>query len=481
MSVTVNDIKYTKSRAVSDLSSNGGRKSNNVVISGARHALFPRVTKTERTNGVIRHRKEFWNNENSSDEIAYGVLQWLETISNAGDRFYLKEGDQTDVQGSLTTPATGQVPLWTGTGALNTVLSGGEVLVKLDMESDDFVFETGTLLHIADKVKTAQTIGSTVAVGDSVQFIVDTWEKVTSTSSITYPNGAYLGDSKVLTLEPTTKEEWLEIADRVTTDESIGTGNASTNPTLSTLANVAMGVHQAADYLPVISSLDSGDAVLTMYLYPDGTVDPTQGNGVSGELNMADGTWTITPVWDTAPKTSADITCTYRENPFSYSSNECSIFLDTTVSNPYAVANTFAGGCVYADEVTSLIEDWVETSVSGTYDETTYPVTPHNDGAEEDEITITFTSPTTFSVAGTNMGSLGTGFLISAVCEPTNPETGVKLFTLLSAGWGGSWLSGDTIVFSLHPASKAIWLKEVVPALTAQESNNLLVLGYYTE
>ena len=393
----------------------------------------------------------------------------------------MKTGDQTDVQGSITSPATGQVPLWTGTGALNTLLSGGETEVILDMESDDFVFETGTFLHIADKVKTSQTIAPTVAIGDSVEYVVDTWEKITSTTSITYPEGAYLGDNKVLTLEPTTVEEWLEIADRVTTDESIGTGSGSTNPTLTTLANVTMGVHQAADYLPTISSIDATDTAMTIYLYPDGTVDTTQGNGVSGELNMEDGTWTVTPVWDTAVKTGADITCTYRENPFSYSSNTVTVYLDTTVGNAYAVANTFAGGCVYEDEVKSIIEDVVVTSASGTYDDTTYPIVPHNDGAEEDEITITFTAPTTFSVAGTNLGSLGTGYLISAECAPTNPETGMELFTLASAGWGGSWVAGDTIVFSLHPASKAIWLKEIVPPATAQESNNLLVLGYYTE
>jgi len=481
MSVTVSDIKYTKSRSISDLSSNGGRKSNNEVISGARHALFPRVTKTERTAGITRYRKQFWNNENADDAIAYGVLQWLETISNAGDRFYLMAGDQTDLQSSLTSPATGGVVMWTGAGQLNTLLSGGETEVVLDMESNDFVFETGTYFHIADKVRTAQTIGATAVVGDSVQYVTTTWNKITSTTSITYPYGVYLGDNKVLTLETSTKEEWIEISDRATTDESVGTGNASTNPTLSTLANVTMGVHQAADYLPVISTIDSVDAAMTMYFYATGVVDATQGNGVTGELNMADGTWTVTPTWDSAPKSAADITCTYRENPFSYSTNTVTVYLENPVSNAFAVANTFGGGCVYTDEVISSVDDWAETTSAGTYDETTYPVTAHNDGAEEDTITITFTSASLFNVAGTNFGSLGTGFSTAAVCEPTNPETGIKIFTLLSAGWGGTWVSGDTVVFSLHPAAQSIWLKEVVPASTAQEANNLLVLGFYSE
>ncbi len=481
MSILVEDITYTKSRVVSDLSSNGGRPSNNIVVSGARHALFPRVTKTERVNGLTRYRKQFWNNKNAANEIAYGVLQWLETISNAGDHFYLKAGDNTGVQSDLTTPPAGEVPLWTGTGALSTILAGGEAQVSMEMESDDFVFMSGTFLHIANKVRASQTVEASVAVGDSVQETTGTWNKVTANSSIAYPLGVYLGDNKVITLEETTKEEWLAIADRSTTAESIGTGTGATNPTLSTLTNVTMGVHQAEGYLPIISTVDSGDAALTLYLNQDGSVDATQGNGVSGQMDMADGTWTSTPVWDTAPKNAADILCTYRENPYEFTGNIVTVYLDDIVANPYSIANTFAGGCIYKDEVLSSVDGWAETTVSGTYNETTFPVVPNNKGAEEDTITLTFSSSSTFSVAGTNMGALGSGFLISANCAPTNPETGEVLFVLSSAGWGGSWSAGDSITFALHPATQAIWLKEEVPTLTDQEPNNLLVLGWYSE
>lgn len=481
MAVTIDDVKYTKSRAVSDTVNNGGRKSNSEVISGVRHALFPRITKTERENGLTRYRKQFWTNENSDNDIAYGALQWLETISNAGDRFYLKGGTQTDIQGDITSPSVGEIILFTGTGQLNSLLSGGETEIILDMENNDFVFESGGYLHISDKVKTSQTIDSAVAVGDSVQYIVDTWMRVTSTTSITYPYGVYLDDNKVLTLEPTTNEEWVEIAERLRTAESVGTGTGTVSPALIPLSNSAMGVHQKSDMLPILETLDAGDTAMTMYFYADGTVDSTQGDGVSGELDMTDGTWTTNPTWVSAPKVAEAITCTYRENPYSYSSNTVTVYLATSVSNSYAVANTFAGGCVYADEVIASFDSWVETTVSGTYDEVTNPIVGHNVGAEEDSITITFTSGSTFNVSGTNLGSLGTGFLISADCIPTNPETGENMFTLKSAGWGGTWLSGETIEFDLHPSAQAIWLKEVVPVSTAQEPNNLIVLGWYTE
>ena len=133
------------------------------------------------------------------------------------------------------------------------------------------------------------------------------------------------------------------------------------------------------------------------------------------------------------------------------------------------------------DEVAPSTDSWSETSGAGTYDETTYPVIPHNKGSYKDLITITFTSSTEFSVSGTDLGSLGTGFVITADCTPTHPTNGSDMFTLDKDGWGGTWAGGDTITFELYPACQGIWLKEVVPSGTTQEPHNLIVLGWYTE
>jgi hypothetical protein len=59
MAVQASDIKFLKSVTVTDTGVNGGRKGQVEVVSGARHNLFPRVTKAERTAGVTRYRKEF--------------------------------------------------------------------------------------------------------------------------------------------------------------------------------------------------------------------------------------------------------------------------------------------------------------------------------------------------------------------------------------------------------------------------------------
>ena len=481
MAIVVGDIKYRKSVSVSDIASNGGRKGQTEVVSGVRHSLFPRVTKSERLAGVTRYRKEFWSNENSDDDIAYGVLQWIEVPSNAGDHFLFKEGTQTDIQSDLTSPAAGTVPLWLGSGTLNTLLSGGETQIILDMEDPAFVFENGGYLHLADKVKTGQTIASDVIVGDSVTFSA-TWTKVTATDDITYPAGLYLGSNKVLTLETTTNEEWLTIAENLYTNEDVGTGDSTAfNPALTTLSHITNGICQVEGKLPVVTATDKNDAAMTAYFNADGTLITATSDASLGVLNMATGEFTTDITWDVEPKTATDIFCTYREKPYKYATNVVTIDLDDTISNAYATANTVAGGCTYSAEITALSDSWVETSGTGTYDETTYPVVLHNDGAEEETITITFTDATTFGVVGSNSGSLGTGFLISAACTPTNPTTGLDMFTIALAGWAGTWAIGDTVVFDVHPSAQGIWVKEVVPASTAQESNNLIVFGWYAE
>lgn len=480
MTISLSDISYVKSKVVTDTTYNGGRMGNTPVVSGAKHSLFPRVTKTERVNGVERYRKEFWKNANNNDEVAYGILQWIEVPSNAGDRFGLFKGTQIDTQADLETPAAGDVVQFMGGGQLETALSGAETSVSITMESDEFVFENGGYLHIADKVQTSQTVASDVNIGDSVTFGTS-WTKITSTSDIEYPNGIYLGSNNVLSLKTTTNEEWLTIAEKLTSDESIGTGDATTLPALSTLTNVTNGICQASGKLPVISSLSAGDVALTVYLNQDGSVDTTTSDASDGQLNMETGVWTTDITWTTAPGTGKDITCTYRERAFSYVGNVVTVELDDQVSNAYTVAETRCAGCLYdAEIVSSVSSETVTTAGNGDYNYTTYPIVAHNEGAENDVITLTFTSSSAFNISGANLGSLGSG-TTGASLTVLNPDTSEDLFTLNNSGWSGTWASGDTLEFTINPSSIPVWIKETVPAGTTQEPHNLCVLGFYLE
>lgn len=473
MSVSASDIKFKKSVIVTDTSANGGRKSTVEVQSGVRHNLFPRVTKGERENGVTRYRKEFWANENADDDIAYGTLIFLGQPSNAGDRFYLGEGEQADTQGDL----EDYDPLWMGVGQLNAVLSGGETSVQLAMENNDFQFPNDGYLHLTDMFSTGQTIDSGVNIGDSVEYSGGTWSAISPTTEIVYPKGRYIRSNTVKTIQATTKEEWLAISENKYTDEDIGDGDgADTSPALTTLVHNTNGICRQPGKLPVVTAT-CGATGRTVNVAADGTCS---GYCSAGELNMVTGVWTTDITWSTAPDNATDILCTYYENAFSYSGNVATVSLAEQVANAYGTTNSYGAGCIDAGDVEPSSEDWAETTTSGTYDETTYPLILFNDGTDEDSWTITFTSATAFTCSGANAGSVGTGG-ITADFSPTNPDTGQPYFTLDKDGWGGTWANGETVTFKTHPAAVPIWMKEVVPASTTQEPYNLVDVDWYCE
>ena len=492
MSISANDIVFRKSVTVTDTAANGGRKSQTVVLSGVRHSLFPRVTRAERTAGVTRYRKEFFCNDNADDDIAFGLYLFLEFPSNGGDRFAIGKGTQTDLQSGITaSPVT--YPIWLGVGQLQTVLAGGELEVALTMENTDFEFPNNGYLHLADKFLRSQTIDSAVSIGDSVECtgggpsadcVGGTWGKIAATSEIDFPKGLYVGSNVVMTIQSTTNEEWLQIAEKKTTDEDIGTGDgADQTPVLTDLANGANGISkQTGGFRPVVTTLDTGDVTMTVNIDSTGLCT---GDCSAGQLNMTSGVWTTDITWTTAPKSSQDILITYYENAFSYSGNVCTVELQDQVANAYSVAggrtvNTYGGGCIEQAEVTPTTDSWVEVSVSGAYDESTYPVIMFNDGTEEDTWTLTFTSATAFTVSGVNAGSVGTGS-ISVDFSPVNANTGQPYFTIDSSGWAGTWTSGETVTFKTHPAAVPVWWREIVPVATVQEPNNLAILGWYAE
>jgi len=119
-------------------------------------------------------------------------------------------------------------------------------------------------------------------------------------------------------------------------------------------------------------------------------------------------------------------------------------------------------------------DNWTETSTSGTYDETTHPPILDNIGCIEQEWTITFSNSTQFICSGNIVGNIGSGD-ISTDFSPDNPDfSGHPYFTLESAGWGGTWASGDTIVFSTHPSAIPIWFRRIVPAGCSSTTNQFI-------
>lgn len=156
-----------------------------------------------------------------------------------------------------------------------------------------------------------------------------------------------------------------------------------------------------------------------------------------------------------------------------------------TTTSPLANTYTVAGGArvmsiLEPGDIETSFSGWTETTASGTYDETSFPVVGDNIGTIYQTWTLTFTDATNFTVAGDTIGSVTSGSTASDY-SPNNPDFTKPYFTLESGGWGGTWASGDTIEFLTVPASTAVWEKRVVPAGASSLSANKIVLVAYGE
>ena len=161
-----------------------------------------------------------------------------------------------------------------------------------------------------------------------------------------------------------------------------------------------------------------------------------------------------------------------------WNGNTATFTISEALGYNFASAATTVASLVSLGSVETSYKNWVETSASGTFDETTYPPTLYNVGTVTDTFTLTFSDATNFTVSGTRTGSLGAGST-SASFKPANGSS--YYFLLNAAAWGGSWVAGNKIVFDTVHAGKAFWAKEVVAAGTASKSNNTTVLGWKAE
>lgn len=478
MSIQIEDMVFRKAQRATDTGTNGGRKGAERVVPGARHNLFPRVTRSEREAGLTRYRKQFFVNEHAESDSAWGVLLFLEHPSTADDAFAMAMGTQRDDQAQLLTSAS--PPTWLGVGRLHTDLAGGETSVSLDMEDADTVFENGGFLHLSNRFAVQQTMDSPVRPGDTVHEDGGVWrgvDPIATGGDIVHPYGIFLGNDTVLTATAASREEWLRIAERLHEDEVLATGDGlQFSPALAPLQQAADGICSIAGKTPVVTAVSAG-VPATVVVGPDGQCS---GDCTGGELEMATGAWTTPISWNSPPDAGTDIRITYRERCFRKDGETFTILLDEQVAGAYSTANTFGGGCLHVEELKAESDGWSISSAAGEYDHAAHPLTiPHN-GAAEETWTLTFTSPTSFACAGVEEGEVGVG-TVAAPFSPLNPHAGAPYFVLYPAGFQGIFAPGDRIIFSTHPAAVPIWMRQTVPAGVAEATHNCTVLGWYCE
>ncbi len=144
--------------------------------------------------------------------------------------------------------------------------------------------------------------------------------------------------------------------------------------------------------------------------------------------------------------------------------------------NFLAASPTYVSSVLLAGTVIPVVTDWSETSVGGTYNESQYPVAPHGIGSINQLWTLTFTSSTTFTVSGDTVGSVGSGN-VTTNTVPSNPSFSRPYFTLLSAGFGGTWALGNIIQFRTSPGAVPVWFKRVIPSGANSLSQNFSRVG----
>lgn len=144
--------------------------------------------------------------------------------------------------------------------------------------------------------------------------------------------------------------------------------------------------------------------------------------------------------------------------------------------NFLAASPTYVSSCIEPSTVAPSISGWSETSGSGVYDETTYPVQLNSISTIQQTWTLLFTSASTFNISGDTLGLIGTG-TIGSNSLPNHAAFGRPYFTLLSAGFSGTWANGNSIVFTTVPASIPVWYKRVTPPGAVSLSGNKIVVG----
>lgn len=160
----------------------------------------------------------------------------------------------------------------------------------------------------------------------------------------------------------------------------------------------------------------------------------------------------------------------------SYSGNLCTIGFSPNLGNGYTNTVTKVASVYEPGDIATSTTGWVLTSAAGTYNTGTYPIVGDSIGTIDQDWTVTFTSPTAFTIAGDTVGAVGS-YNTSGDSSPVNADYSKPYFTLKALGFGGTWVSGNTITFTTHPAAVPVWYKRVVPVAANSISGNSVIVG----
>ncbi|MBF0427066.1 MAG: hypothetical protein HQL66_14730 [Magnetococcales bacterium] len=221
------------------------------------------------------------------------------------------------------------------------------------------------------------------------------------------------------------------------------------------LATLKTTAHQGATQ--IVITLESAAAASYTPIHPNDTL------WISNQANI------------TQPGASEYLTVGPNSGDVTYNGADVTINLAAPLTYDWTVGATAikVASCIVVNSILAAVTTPVVTSTTGT-------VTAANNllvngtGSIEQTWTLTVTNGAagTFRLDGDTLGSgvatgtTGTDF------APTNAAFSAPYFTLSALAWTGSWSTGDTVVFTTHPADLPYWEVLVVPAGTSSIGNS---------
>ncbi len=172
MSIIAAELKWYKSKVITNTATNGGTMSINEVVDGVKNNIFPDVSQAERIAGLIRNRKIFAKLVNAANEILINPGFHIRDFTPAQDRVEMFVGTHTDVQGDI----TGSERHY-GAGALTANVTAGATSFAMTLEdpSQDIFEATGNTVWIGNAINSEyHTNVSASKSGDQVTLTLDT-------------------------------------------------------------------------------------------------------------------------------------------------------------------------------------------------------------------------------------------------------------------------------------------------------------------
>jgi len=312
-----------------------------------------------------------------------------------------------------------QSPKWYGAGVVAAPVSAGATSIQVNMEANDYNFYGGQLLYITDG----------------------------------------------------TNDAWVNTIGGVYYTETVATGNG-----IDYIYNYIVA-HPPIDFASVGITYTIGGVTYDADVSANGIITGTYID--SGDIDGQTGVVNINFNVSNAPDNGTDITIDYEQQCYQYTGNVATIALATQVSQAFAATTTKVVACVSLGDLYPDLYGLTKTSANGNID--AQQIVLHNIGAVFDTWTLTFVSGIEYQCVGQITGALPNG-LTTATYSPANPyDGGAPYFSIPTAAWSGVWQAGNTVQFGTRPAHAAIWLKEVVPAGTAREPNNVVQTVWFIE